>query len=381
MKKKIAMLLIAGTLLMSLSGCQASSGGEGQDGGNSENTYEIALITSQNGAIDDQSFTQGSWEGIQKFSDETGKTCQYYEATDESVNGYTNAIQVAIDNGADTVVLPGYAYEETVYDAQDKYPDVSFILLDGTPHNADYSDYHTADNTYTCVFAEQQAGFLAGYAIVKDGETNLGFLGGMKGPAVVRYGYGFAQGADYAARELGLQKGDVTLKFGYTGNFDTSPENQTKAASWYRDGATTIFSCGGNIVYSVTAAAEAADGEVHVIGVDVDQAGISDTIVTSAMKMLSTAVYNALEAKEAGEFPGGQNDVLGVEDDAVGLPDDFSRFSSFTKEDYDAIYQKLLDDEDGILSGMISDTDENGEEITIDMVQETLEVVTIEEVE
>ena len=142
MKKKIAMLLIAGTLLMSLSGCQASSGGEGQDGGNSENTYEIALITSQNGAIDDQSFTQGSWEGIQKFSDDTGKTCQYYEATDESVNGYTNAIQVAIDNGADTVVLPGYAYEETVYDAQDKYPDVSFILLDGTPHNADYSDYH-----------------------------------------------------------------------------------------------------------------------------------------------------------------------------------------------------------------------------------------------
>ncbi len=380
MKKKVALLLIAALMSTSLIGC-GGQGDSGDGAAEETNKYEIALITSHNGAIDDRSFTQGSWEGIQKYCEETGKTSQYYQATDESVNGYTNAIQVAIDNGATAVVCPGYQYEETIYEVQEDYPDVSFILVDGTPHDAEYTEYLTAENTYSCLFAEEQAGFLAGYAIVKDGQRDLGFLGGMKMPSVVRYGYGFAQGADYAAQELGLAKGDITMKFSYTGNFETSPENQTKAASWFKDGVTTIFSCGGNIVYSVTAAAEAADGDVHVIGVDVDQSGESDTIITSAMKMLSTAIYDALIAKENGEFPGGTSETLGVEKNAVGLPDDFSRFESFTKEDYDDIYQKLLNDEDGILSGMLSDTDENGEEVTMDTLRSGLEVVEIEELE
>lgn len=381
MKKKIAMLIMTGMLVTSLAGC----GGKSEEGGGKEEEaadgYEIALITALNGSIDDQSFTQGSWEGIQQFCEETGKTSQYYEATDESVNGYTNAIQVAIDNGAKTVVCPGFQLEETIFEVQDRYPDVSFILGDGTPHNADYTEYKTADNTYSYIFSEDQAGFLAGYAIVKDGERDLGFLGGMKMPAVVRFGYGFAQGADYAAKELGLSKGDINLKFSYTGNFDTSPENQTKAASWYKSGVTTIFSCGGNIVYSVTAAAEAADADVNVIGVDVDQASISETIVTSAMKKLSTAIYDALTAKEEGKFPGGENALLGVEESAVGLPDDFSRFKSFTKEEYDAVYQDMVEDKDGILSGILADTDENGEEVTMDMLRENLSIVNVEEIE
>ncbi len=409
MKKKIAMLLVAGMMVTSMAGCGSEKEAEttkteeagdntkeeAEDAVSEEKTendtdtaktddkkdgYDVALIISLNGSIDDHSFTQGSWDGIKAFSDETGKTCQYYQATDESVNGYSNAIQVAIDNGAEAIVCPGYNYEETVFEIQDQYPDVSFILVDGTPHNADYSEYKTADNTYTCLFSEQQAGFLAGYAIVKDGEKNLGFLGGMMMPAVIRYGYGFVQGADYAAKEMGLSKGDVTVKFGYTGNFDTSPENQTKAASWYKDGVTTIFSCGGNIVYSVTAAAEAADGDAHVIGVDVDQSSESETIVTSAMKMLSTAIYDELTKWNDGKFEGGENALLGVKEDAVGLPDDFSRFKTFTKEEYDAIYKDLVDDKDGLLSEMLSNTDENGEEVTLDMVKDKLDIVEVEEI-
>lgn len=370
-------------VLLTFTGCgngkQSEAGDEGD--GNAENQYQIALITSLNGSIDDRSFTQGSWEGIQKFGDEAGKTYQYYRATDESIDGFLNAIQVAIDNGAESVVCPGYQFEEAIFLAQDQYPEVSFVLLDGTPHNNDYSEYKTADNTYSCLFAEQQAGYLAGYAVVMDGQTNLGFMGGMKMPAVVRFGYGFAQGADYAATKLGLNKGDVTMKFGYTGNFDATPENQTKAASWYRDGVTTIFSCGGNIVYSVTAAAEAADGDVKVIGVDVDQSGESETVITSAMKMLSTAIYDALKAKEEGNFPGGENVVLGINENSVGLPDDFSRFESFSKEDYDAIYDELLADQDGILSNMLSDTDAEGGEVTLDTVKSALKIVEIQEIE
>lgn len=381
MKKKIALLVMTGMLVASLAGCGGKSGAEDGEKSGSTNEYEIALITALNGSIDDQSFTQGSWEGIQKFCEETGKTSQYYEATDESVNGYTNAIQVAIDNGAKTVVCPGFQLEETIFEVQDRYPDVSFILGDGTPHNADYTEYKTTDNTYSYIFSENQAGFLAGYAIVKDGERDLGFLGGMKMPAVVRFGYGFAQGADFAAKELGLQPGDVNLKFSYTGNFDTSPENQTKAASWYKSGVTTIFSCGGNIVYSVTAAAEAADAEASVIGVDVDQAGISETVITSAMKKLSNTIYDALVAKEEGKFPGGENAVLGVKENAVGLSDDFSRFKSFTEEEYNEVYKDLVEDKDGMLSGILSDTDKNGEEVTMDMLRENLNIVNVEEID
>ena len=380
MKKRLAMLLAAGMLLVSLAGCAGKAPGEEKDT-DAESGYEIALIKSFNGSIDDRSFTQGSWEGIKKFCDETGKTSQYYQATDKSVSAYVNAIRVAIENGAQTVICPGYQFEETVYEVQEQYPDVSFILVDGTPHNTDYSDYHTADNTYTCHFSENQAGFLAGYAIVMDGERNLGFLGGMKMPAVVRFGYGFAQGADHAAKELGLKAGDISMKFSYTGNFDTSPENQTKAASWFRDGITTIFSCGGNIVYSVTAAAEAADEDVHVIGVDVDQSETSETIITSAMKMISSAIYDALKAKEDGAFPGGENVLLDVTEDAVGLPDDFSRFKTFDKESYDKIYASLVADENGILSNILSDSDESGQEIPMDTLKEKLEVVVVEEIE
>ena len=384
MKKRsiLALIMVA---VMAVSGCgkteSKEEGNAGTEDKNGENQYQIALITSFNGSIDDRSFTQGSWEGIQKFGDENEKTYQYYRATDESIDGYLNAIQMAVDNGAESVICPGYQFEEAIFRAQDQYPDVSFVLLDGTPHNNDYSEYKTAENTYSCLFAEQQAGFLAGYAMVMDGQKNLGFMGGMKMPAVVRFGYGFAQGADYAAQKQGLSSGDISMKFGYTGNFDSSPENQTKAASWYRDGVTTIFACGGNIVYSITAAAEAADGEAQVIGVDVDQSGESETVVTSAMKMLSTAIYDALTEKEAGNFPGGENAVLGITENSVGLPDDFTRFASFSKEDYEEIYQELLEDQDGLLSGMLSDTDENGQEIALDQVQAELEIVEIQEIE
>jgi len=296
----LAVLLVV-TFLM---GCGNSKENDTkEDNSSTTSEYEVALIIDAvSGAIDDRSFTQGAWEGIEKFAEQYGKTAQYYRSTEDSTDGYLNAIQMAVDNGATAVVCPGYSYEAAIFQAQDKCPDVYFILLDGTPQNGDYTEYKTADNTYSVVFAEEQAGYLAGYAVVKDGETKLGFMGGMAVPAVVRFGYGFVQGAQAAAEEMGLNEGDIQMKFGYTGNFEATPENQTKAASWYEAGTDVIFSCGGLILNSVTAAAE-ADGSGKVIGVDVDQQGESETVITSAMKMLSDTVYNALDAKEKGRFP------------------------------------------------------------------------------
>ena len=202
----------------------------------------IAMITDI-GSIDDKSFNQGTWEGIVAYAEEHGITHKYYKPTEQTTDAYLAAIQLAVEGGAKIIVTPGFLFEEPIFIAQDLYEDVHFILIDGNPHNADYTEFRTNDNTVGIVYAEEQSGYLAGYAAVKDGYTKLGFMGGMAVPAVVRFGYGFAQGAEAAAEELGIDS--IELKYHYTGNFDATPETQTLATSWYAEGVEVIFACGG----------------------------------------------------------------------------------------------------------------------------------------
>ena len=299
--------------------------------------YELALVTDL-GTIDDKSFNQGAWEGLKKYADENGITYKYYQPQEQSTDAYLETIGLAVEGGAKLVVCPGYLFEEPVYLAQQQYPDTYFILLDGEPHNADYSEYKTGEKTMPILYQEDQAGFLAGYAAVKDGMTNLGFLGGMAVPAVIRFGYGFVQGADAAAQEDGVQ---VNVMYNYTGQFSATPEAQTMAAGWYKGGTEVIFGCGGAVGNSVMAAAE-AEGK-KVIGVDVDQSSESDTVITSAMKMLANSVYDGISDYYAGSFPGGKTTTFNAANDGVGLPMDTSKFEKFTKEQYDAEYKKLAD--------------------------------------
>lgn len=251
-------------------------------------------------------------------------------------------MEQAIKDGAKVVVTPGFLFEEPVYKVQDQYPDVKFILIDGNPNDAVQPNptYKTADNTVGVLFSEEQVGYLAGYAAVKDGYTNLGFMGGMAVPAVVRYGYGFVQGADAAAAELGET---VNMNYYYTGDFAATPEAQTMAAGWYTSGTEVIFGCGGSVGNSVMAAAEASSGKV--IGVDVDQSAESDTVISSAMKGLSSAVEQMLDHYYNDSFPGGQNLTLGAADNAVELPMATSKWNNFTQEDYDALFGKLASGE------------------------------------
>ena len=173
-------------------------------------------------------------------------------------------------------------------------------------------------------------------------------------PAVVRFGYGFVQGANYAAAELGV---NVTLKYKYLGGFGPSPDYQTEAATWFQGGTQVIFAAAGGAGNSVMAAAEANNGKV--IGVDIDQASESTTVITSATKGLGVSVYDALTDYYAGNFKGGLSVTLGVDVDGVRLPADFSRFTTFTEADYNAIYEKLVADTDGIRSNIKKDTDVN----------------------
>lgn len=323
--KKVTSVLLLLAMAISLIGCGSKNTGK-----------ELALVTDI-GTINDKSFNQGAWEGVKQYAEENKKTYEYYQPSEKTTDAYLETISLAIDGGAKVVVCPGFLFEEAVYKAQDQFKDTKFIILDGSPHDADYTDFRIEDNVYSIFYAEQEAGFLAGYAAVKDGYTKLGFMGGMAVPAVVRFGYGFVQGADYAAKEMGLT--DVSMKYFYTGGFDATPEAQATAASWYSSGTEVIFACGGAVGNSVMAAAEAAGAKV--IGVDVDQSSESETVITSSMKMLSKSVYDGIKAYYDGKFPGGQSLTKGVNEDGVGLPMATSKFKNFTQADYDAIYAKL----------------------------------------
>lgn len=341
MKKMFASLL---ALSMVLVGC----GGDGGDSASSSKP-EIVMLTDK-GTIDDKSFNQGTYEGVKAYAKKNGIECTYIKPVDATTDEYNNSIDQAVKSGAKVVVCPGYLFEESIYIKQTEYPDVKFILIDGNPHDASYEDYKTEKNTIGITFQEEQAGYLAGYAAVKDGNTSLGFMGGQAVPAVMNFGYGYVQGANDAAKELGIT---VKMKYHYTGGFSATPEIQTKASSWYKDGVTIVFGCGGSVGNSVMAAAEASNPVGKVIGVDVDQSSESDTVVTSAYKKLGDAVQKALESIYSGDFDktddtniqfrGGQNIVLGAKDGDVGLPLETSKFEKFTEADYNAIYDKIVD--------------------------------------
>ncbi|NLC40971.1 MAG: BMP family ABC transporter substrate-binding protein, partial [Clostridiaceae bacterium] len=242
-KKKIFALMLA--LVMMLGIVAACGNGKEEDSLHKEGKQdakgnaEIALITDV-GTIDDKSFNQGSWEGVVQYAIDNDKTFKYFQPTEKSDAAYINSINLAIEGGAKIIVTPGFLFEGPIHTVQNQFPDVHFILLDGYPHAGDYVP-DISDNVIGILYAEEESGYLAGYAAVHDGYRDLGFMGGMAVPAVVRFGYGFLDGADDAAAELGLAAGEVNVKYTYVGNFDASPENESKAASWYQEGTEVIF--------------------------------------------------------------------------------------------------------------------------------------------
>ena len=325
----------------------------------------LYLITDL-GTIDDKSFNQGSFEGLQNYAKEVGLEAKYLRPAGEGTQNYIQAINQVIQEGAEVVVTPGFLFDQAVGQAQQDHENVKFIAVDFVPQvpqmdeagnqvlddkNNPVTESLVADNTTAILYKEEQSGFLAGYAAVKDGYTKLGFMGGVAVPAVVKFGFGYIAGANYAAEEMGVK---VEVKYNYTGSFEAKPEIQTMAASWYQGGTEVIFGCGGGIAASILKAAQ--DNNAKMIGVDVDQKDLGPEVITSAMKNLQGSVRDAVAAAGEGNFPGGETLVLGVESNGVQISDDFSRFNTFTQADYDAIYQKLVDNTDNVTDSIPNDT-------------------------
>ena len=309
---------------------------------------KVALVTDV-GTIDDESFNQACWQGVEAWCTANGVEYTYYQPTEDSTDARVLSVAQAIAEGADTIVMPGYLFGATLTVVMEQYPDVHFIAVDVAAGDltVDYSTYYDPTANVACLtFSEEQAGYLAGYAAVKDGYTKLGFLGGMAVPAVIRYGYGFVQGADAAAVELGT---DIEINYTYGGQFYGTPETTAKMEGWYQAGTEVVFACGGGIY---TSAVEAANKYgAKVIGVDVDQSYIDECIITSAMKQLQNVTETVLDALNTGSwdvYGGKVSNFSLAEGEYVGLPTDADswRLTTFTVDEYTAV-------KDAIASGSI----------------------------
>ncbi len=312
----------------------------------SDGKYQVAFVTDV-GQLKDKSFNQGTFDGVKLYANANGLSYKYYqpangsEATDDD---RYDAMKAAVDGGAEVVVCAGYLQEAALKRAAIEFPDIPFIFIDGYPLADDAGN--TLTNVAGISFKEEQAGYFAGYAAVKDGFTKLGFSGGGGGTndACCRFGYGYVQGANAAAAELNTTV-DMNYSWEYGASFSASAELQTMISGWYANGTEIVFACGGSMFQSISAAASANNG--YVIGVDVDQSGESDSVITSAMKELASAVQWAVGHVYDDTFSeiGGVGTSLGVADDAVGLPtaDESWRFETFTVEEYEDLYQQVLD--------------------------------------
>ena len=371
MKKYIA-LLLALVMVFALAACGNNGGnGEGGDAAEAEG-YKVAMITDY-GDITDQSFNQTTYEACKAFCEKNAVDFTYYKPAGDSTADRVAMVEKAIDEGYNVVVMPGFAFAGTIVEVQDEYPDVKFIALDVSEYDIMSSFYvdgdmegdlidaanepHIASNVYSAVYQEELCGYMAGFAAVKLGYEKLGFLGGMAVPAVIRYGYGFVQGCDAAAAELGKT---VDTKYAYGNQFYGDADITAAMDTWYADGTEVVFACGGGIFTSAVDAAKKVDG-AKVIGVDVDQAGVIESYaevkgltVTSAMKGLAATVDTMLtETILNGNWDkfGGKIENLGLvsgDDPAlnyVGIPmGEGTQWSdSFTLDDYSALVKAMFD--------------------------------------
>ena len=348
--------------------------------------YKVAMITDY-GDITDQSFNQTTYEACKAFAEDNSIEFSYFRPAGDNTADRVAMIEKAVDEGFNVIVMPGYAFGGAIVEAAPEFPDVKFIALDVaagdlletavakagesydyTPENWDLSKYVDMSNVYCAVYQEELCGYMAGYAAVKLGYKNLGFLGGMAVPAVVRYGYGFVQGVDAAAADMGLT--DVKVNYIYGGQFFGDADITAVMDTWYQGGTEVVFACGGGIYTSAVDAAKKVDAKV--IGVDVDQAGVIakyaagdgadeatiakylDLTVTSAMKGLYPATYDTLtDVIDNGNWEKyvGKIETLGLvsgtdpEANYVQIPmGDGTQWSdSFTQDDYKAMVADMFD--------------------------------------
>ena len=349
MKKKFLALALSALMVTGLVGCGSNS----ESGNSSETKLKVGMVTDA-GTIDDKSFNQGTWEGIQKAEKDLGIEKNYMQPAGETEANYLTEIQNLYDAGYKFIVTPGYKFETAIYKAQEKYSDAKFVLIDGEPNDGK-NNYVVADNTVAVYFAEEQSGFIAGVAAAAELQNgDFGFIGGMEIPAVKKFNYGFQQGVAYANEHYGTNVNLKAENIVYSGSFSDTALGQQLAAQMYDNGVKAIFTAaaGVNIGVITEAKSRVVNGEeAWVIGVDSDQyddgiyEGSKSVVLTSAIKKIEEATYQIIENEINGEFPGGQVLRFDAKNDAVGIPSENPNLSEDTITKVNEVINAIKADE------------------------------------
>ena len=314
--------------------------------------YKIAMITDY-GDITDQSFNQTTYEAVKAFGEANGVDYRYYRPTGDSTAERVGMVEAAIMDGYNVIVMPGFAFGETLVEVADTYPEIKFVALDVADGEG---GFHATENVFSAVYQEELSGYMAGYAAVKLGYKHLGYLGGMAVPAVQRFGYDFLQGIDAAAAELNIS-GEITVEYVYGNQFFGDADITAVMDTWYGEkGVECVFACGGGIWSSAAEAAAKVGGKV--IGVDVDQSATINGMygegmtVTSAMKGLAPTVKDVLTAivlEDNWAAYAGKIETLGLvsadpEANYVQIPMETTQFAEgFTADDYKALVAAMFE--------------------------------------
>lgn len=344
MNKNLVKSIVCGLALTTLVGC----GGAGTESAQTSEV-KVGLVTNI-GSIDDKSFNQGSWEGIQRAVSEYGVEARYLQPSGELSADALKEIANLYDAGFRMIVTPGFKFGSTVYEAQSQYPDADFLIIDSVVHNGD-NVAAMADNSVAVLFEEHEAGFLAGVAAAAElKEGDVGFIGGMPTDAVNKFNWGFQQGINYANENLGTHMSMAPENFVYQGTFTDVAAGQQLSAQLYDRGVDVIFAAAGNVGSGVIKEAReraTAGEDVWVVGVDVDQyddgiyADGKSVILTSAVKKIDTATYDVIGMEVNGTFPGGQTLMYDISNDGVGLPEVNPNLSDETTAVVNDVYEKV----------------------------------------
>lgn len=324
---------------------------DGAKSSSTESAVKIAMVT-DSGDITDQSFNQTTYTASKEYAELNGLEFNYYKPAGDSTADRVASINAAVQDGYNVLVLPGYLFAEAIVETAEMNSDITFVGLDigefdlmSSAEAKGKKVWKVPANVFCAVYKEEIPGFMAGYAAVKEGFTHLGFLGGMAVPAVIRYGFGYVQGINAAAEELGIAD-KVTVEYVYGGQFYGDQQIKAFMDGWYKNrGVEVVFACGGGIWTSAADAAKDAGGKV--IGVDTDQSTLINKYadgmcVTSAMKGLGATVKAVLKAIQEGNWAeySGKIESLGlvsatdIDANYVQLPTETWTMKNFSVDDY-----------------------------------------------
>ena len=298
-KKLVALSTVAVLSASMLVGC-----GNKSSQGNNNKTLKIGMVA-DTGGINDESFNQSAWEGLQRAEKDFGVEIKVIES--KQASDYLSNMESLIDEGMDLVIGVGYTMKEDIQTEAENYPDQKFALIDET--------FDTIpENVTPILFKENEAAYLTGLIAGRMTETNsVGFIGGIETPVVSRFEYGYKAGVREANK-------DADVKVQYAGTFSDAAKGKSIANQMYGSSVDIILSAaGGTGLGSIESAKEK---NKYAIGVDRDQSDLApENVLTSALKKVNVGVYDTVKDLVEGKLTGGQAKVYGLKEDGVGIPE------------------------------------------------------------